>query len=234
MLEILFSGGSGLIARLLVYTLSAVVVIFFASPVHEFAHAWSANRLGDPTPRYQGRLTINPLAHIDYIGALLILLFGFGWAKPVPVNPRNFRDPKRGMALTAAAGPISNLCFAFVALLLGQVVYHLLLAFLPATSESSAAVIFYTYHFFQSLASINLSLCVFNLIPIPPLDGSRILGLFLSDRAYYRLMQYERQLYFLMILLLATGIVSRPLGYAVNGIYTALYNLTALPFRLFQ
>ena len=229
MLEILFSGGSGLIARLLVYTLSAVVVIFFASPVHEFAHAWSANRLGDPTPRYQGRLTINPLAHIDYIGALLILLFGFGWAKPVPVNPRNFRDPKRGMALTAAAGPISNLCFAFVALLLGQVV-NLLLSFL----HPSYTVAIYVWYFFQSLASINLSLCIFNLIPIPPLDGSRILGLFLPDRTYYRLMQYERQLYFLMIILLVTGIVSRPLGYAVNGIYTALYNLTALPFRLFQ
>lgn len=229
MLEILFSRGDGLMIRLLVYTMSAVVVIFLASPVHEFAHAWSANRLGDPTPRYQGRLTINPLAHIDYIGALLILLFGFGWAKPVPVNPRNFREPKRDMALTAAAGPISNLCFAFVALLLGQVV-NLLLSFL----HPSYTVALYVWYFFQSLASINLSLCVFNLIPIPPLDGSRILGLFLSDRAYYRLMQYERQLYFLMIILLATGIVSRPLGYAVNGIYTALYNLTALPFRLFQ
>ena len=99
----------------IVFIISSFAVIFLTMPIHEFAHAWAANKLGDPTPRYYGRLSLNPFNHIDYMGALCILLFGFGWAKPVSVNPRNFDNPKVGMAVTAFAGPLSNLLLAFVA-----------------------------------------------------------------------------------------------------------------------
>ncbi len=211
---------------LLTYLLSSLAVIFFALPVHEFAHGFAANKLGDPTPRYQGRLSLNPLVHIDYLGALFLLLFGYGWAKPVQVNPRNFRNYKRDMAITAFAGPFSNLCFAFVALLLRQILWVI-----PAVRMSVA----YNYlsSFLYFMAEINVSLFVFNLIPIPPFDGSRILPMFLSNRTYYKMMQYQRQLYFLLLILLATGVLSYPLAYVSNRILIALLNLVSLPFRFF-
>ena len=113
MLELLFSRETDILVWI-TYLLSVAVVVFLGTPIHEFAHAYSAVKLGDPTPKYMGRTTLNPFAHIDGLGALLILLFGFGWAKPVQVNARNFKNPKGGMALTALAGPISNVVVGFV------------------------------------------------------------------------------------------------------------------------
>lgn len=163
---------------LLMQLLATVAVIFLILPLHEYAHGLIAYKLGDPTAKQSGRLTLNPLASIDKVGTLGLLLFGIGWAKPVPVNPRYFRNPKRDMALTALAGPVSNILAGFV----GTVVYYFLLClpFIPVQVLSVLSVFFYYY------ISINLMLAVFNLLPAPPLDGSRLVAAFLPNRMVYQ------------------------------------------------
>lgn len=210
--------------RVITYILSSLVVIFLTLPIHEFAHGFAATKLGDPTPRYQGRLTVNPFAHIDYIGALCIILFGFGWAKPVGVNAYNFRRPKRDMAITAFAGPLSNLIVALIALILFN-----LCGFVY--SSLAIAIIFYVAYFFLFIAQINISLAVFNLIPIPPLDGSRILFAILPDKYYYKLMRYERYIYYGLIALIFLGALDVPLNTASNFIFGLLNTVASLPFK---
>lgn len=207
------------------YILSSIVVIFLTLPVHEWAHAYSATRLGDPTPRYQGRLTLNPFAHIDYIGALSILLCGVGWAKPVNINTRNFKNPKWDMALTALAGPVSNLVVAFISL-------FILGAVLNFVSSTTTAVLFICSFLFY-IANINVGLAVFNLIPIPPLDGSRLLSAFLPNRLYYKLMQYERILFYVVLALIITGVLGGPINTATSAILDLFMNLIDLIFSIF-
>lgn len=215
-------------AEIITYILSALTVVFLTMPVHEFAHAFAADKLGDPTARYQGRLSLNPLAHIDYMGAFCIILFGFGWAKPVPVNTRYFKNHKRDMAITAIAGPCSNLIIALICMFLRNVCYFIFLKL-----EYDFSFLVSILSFFNWVALINISLAVFNLIPIPPLDGSRLLTAILPTKQYYMLMRYERYFFIILIALLWTGVLDIPLSFLTSKIGTALQFIADLPFRIF-
>lgn len=206
---------------------SILFVVFCTLPVHEFAHAWMAVKLGDETPRYKGRLTLRPMAHIDIIGAAMILLVGFGYAKPVPVNINNLKNGRKSFALVALAGPLSNIIMALIFTLCKTVIYVLV-------SKTVIPVIAYTVFggFFMYAATINISLAVFNLLPIPPLDGSRIATLLIPSKYYYKIMQYERYIMIGMFVLLWTGILSTPLSLLGSLVSTGIDFVAELPFKL--
>ena len=198
-----------------------IPAILLALSIHEASHGFVAYKLGDPTAKSLGRLTINPVKHIDPIGALAMLILGVGWAKPVPVNSRYFKHPKRDMALTAAAGPLSNILQGLVGVLLMFIGLRLYFGTLSAQDAASLTnsgtlislflgmiikgetgikvlgILFYLLYIY---ASLNFVLALFNLIPIPPFDGSRLLFVFLPDKWYFGIMKYER---FIMIGFLA-------------------------------
>lgn len=219
---------------------SCLIVIFITLPIHEWAHGFVSTRLGDPTPRYQGRLTLNPMAHIDWLGALGILVCGIGWAKPVQVNARYYKSPKWGMALVALAGPMSNILTAFVA----KFIYNIVVIILSLTGVLQSNPIWYTmfFLFFDVIAVVSVNLAVFNLIPIPPFDGSRILFTFLPQKYYFKVMQYERYIFigFFLLLIIDNWLVrnynfsflSLILDPIVNVILYGITYLAALPFNL--
>ncbi len=202
---------------------ATVFVVFCATPLHEYAHALIAVKLGDETPRNRGRLTINPMAHIDPIGALLIFLCGFGYAKPVEVRMRHFKKPKRDMALVALAGPVCNLLQALVFLFIGT-----FFTFLNVKTGNSSMM--YIALFFEFAATININLAVFNLLPVPPLDGSRLATALLPSKYYYKIMQYERYIMIGLMVLLFTGVLTRPLSF-ISGLVSMLFHLiVSIPF----
>lgn len=222
----LLAGGSVSGEAILMQIIATLFVIFCILPLHEFAHGWMAEKLGDHTARAAGRLTMNPLASLDPFGALFLLLFGFGWAKPVPVNPWNFKKPKRDMAITALAGPVSNLLAALV----GGILYFALYLFvLPSASTS---VFIAVDAFLSAYIVINVSLAVFNLLPIPPLDGSRVVSAFLSDRAMAAYYRYQNAIVMVLFLLLFSGVLDSPLNIAQNAALDGILWLASLPFKL--
>lgn len=215
--------------------------ILLSLSVHETAHGLVAYKLGDPTAKNLGRLTLNPIKHINPIGFLSMMFFGVGWANPVPINTRYFKNPRKGMALTAAAGPISNLLLAIIFTLILRIV---MIPMQPAIDSAIMAGDFSGEELFSNmgflllaiLATIlylgiflNINLMLFNLIPLPPLDGSRIAYIFLPTDLYFKIMKYERYIMIAFIVLLATNIITVPLG-TVNGyISDLLYKITDMP-----
>lgn len=190
------------------YILSALAAVIILT-VHEYSHGYVAYRLGDNTAKSLGRLTLNPIKHIDPLGALCMLLFHFGWAKPVPINLRNMRKPRRDFALVALAGPASNLILAFFSAALFALVYRLAVTSVPV-GGFSGNFIGITYNFLYIFLVMNIGIAIFNLIPLPPLDGSRILGLILPQKLYYKILKHERTIYFVFLgWLLFSSLIAR-------------------------
>lgn len=169
--------------KLLEFVVRAIVLLT-AFPVHESAHALTAHWLGDDTAKNQGRITMNPFKHISLFGALFMLFVGFGAAKPVEINPNNFKKPKLGMAVSSLAGPMSNLLLAYISMIFYRI-------FINIEAQAGTELTNINY-FFAYAAILNIGLAVFNLLPIPPLDGSRILTLFLPEKSYFGIMKYEK------------------------------------------
>lgn len=209
----------------IVEMLLCIPAALIALTVHEYCHGYVAYRLGDPTARSLGRLSLNPLKHLDPIGAVLMIVCGFGYAKPVPINPRYFKNPRKGMALTAAAGPLANLLLAF----LGALLYRLTLLLLPiAGTEFLLRFVLILASFFATFHYLNLSLCVFNMIPLPPLDGSRIFYIFLPPKLYFRVMKYERIIMIVLLVALGLGAFSGLIHVIVNAISGGMLWLISL------
>jgi len=195
--------------------LFTIIVVLLSLSLHEMCHAWAAYKMGDHTARNLGRLTLNPAVHLDFIGTACMLFFGFGWAKPVPVNSRNFRNPRSGIIVTSVAGPASNIVLSFVALL----AYALIVSFLPvpyfidAETTFAGKLLYFLAELLTYFHILNLYLAVFNLIPIPPLDGSKILFMFLPAKIYFFVSRYERYISIALLILLYTGILSTPISF---------------------
>lgn len=229
-----------------------VIIILLILPIHEYAHAWAAHKMGDDTAAYSGRLTMNPLAHVDILGALCLLLTGFGWAKPVPINPLKFKKQRLGISLTAAAGPASNLLVALIAFIgyrfiaasdffkdgisilytqygVSQVDYILNQPMQASHLENMANgmnYMFFILCILEYFIMINIGLAIFNLIPIPPLDGSKILSYFTSYKVDRWIEKNYMIINIVFLFVIVSGILSGPLGFVRNIIIKFLWFIT--------
>ena len=210
--------------------LFVIPCVLLALTVHEVAHGYMAFRLGDPTARNLGRLTLNPLKHLDPIGTICMIFFHFGWARPVPVNSRYFKKPRRDMALTSAAGPVSNFIMAFLGALVYAILYTIFASH-PVSNNFVAYIQIAALQLLQYFHILNLSLGLFNLIPVPPLDGSRIFLTFLPAKYYFGIMKYERYIQLGLMILLYLGFLSRPLSMLVSWLSSGMFRvISLLPF----
>ena len=200
--------------------LIGVPTTLIALSVHEWAHGFVSYKLGDPTPKMEGRLTLNPLAHLDPIGTLLMVITKFGWAKPVSINPMYYKDRVKGMALTALAGPLANFILAFLSVIMMWVcgIFNV---------PSLVTEIFYVF------AIRNLCFMVFNLIPFPPLDGFKIAGVFIPRDMYYKVLQYEHYIMYILMFLCLTGAFSRFIGNGVYIVFSFLFRMVGMGFGVF-
>ncbi len=218
-----FRGGRVDFMSVVITLAASLLVIFLIMPFHEWAHAFTAYHLGDRGIKQRGRLSLNPLSHIDPVGALLIIFVGFGWAKPVPIDPRYFKNPKVGMGISALMGPVAN----FVAALFGGLVINALFAFFPSFMLVDNFGI-YVRLFLSYYITLNVGLAVFNLIPVPPLDGSKVLFMFLPDRIVNTIYRYEQYFFVVILILFWFG------GNFVSAVSEPVINfvvwLTGLPF----
>ena len=204
----------------LIGLLVSAVAALFCITFHELSHGFVAYRLGDPTAKNAGRLTLNPIKHIDPIGLVMMIVVKVGWAKPVPVDMRYFKHPKRDMAITALAGPVSNFVLAFAALLFSSAIYHF-------SGLGNAALV--ALCFLSNLALLSTGLGLFNLIPISPLDGSKVLFAFLPDKIYLTILRYEKYVMIAVIALTFLGVFQRPLSFLITWTLRGLCAVTGYP-----
>ncbi len=198
--------------------LYSVPALLIAISMHEYAHAYVSYKLGDDTAKNMGRMSVNPFVHLDLFGTICLVLLGFGWAKPVGINPDKFKNRKKGMLLSAIAGPVMNLLIAVIAVF----IYLLLIKiFYSSTSDTFNIFLNIIYYIFI----YNVYLCIFNLLPLPPLDGSKVLAAFLPERLEYKFYQYERQMYFILLILIITQVVVKIMNVLGSGLANIIFNV---------
>lgn len=210
-----------------IYYIQNFIVLFSAITIHEFSHGIVSYKLGDPTAKNMGRLTLNPLAHLDPLGALMMIFCRFGWAKPVPVNPYYFKEPKKDMALVSFAGPLSNVFCAFL--------FATIYPFVIIGLQLAGVILFPVISFIEgTLAAgiyVNIYFAVFNLIPFPPLDGSKILFSILPTRVYNVFITYERYGTIILLVLSFSGVLGKILGIAAEPVIEIMLNWMELIFN---
>ena len=202
-----------------------VIPALLCITLHELAHGFTAYALGDDTAKAAGRLTLNPIRHLDPMGLLMMVIFGFGYAKPVPVDMRKFQNPKRGMAITALAGPLCNVLISLVFYFL----YGLLILPLSGSSAGQLAL-----EMMETTVVLSLAMAIFNILPVPPLDGSKVLFSLLSDEGYWKLMRYERYGFLILAALLFTNAIDGPLSWLLQKGLSLLLPAVKLGFALGQ
>lgn len=206
-----------------IVVISRMFVVLCCMPVHEMAHAYAAYKCGDDTASLKGRLTINPFAHLDIIGTLMILFFGIGYANPVPVNPARLKHPRRDMALVSLAGPVSNIALSFIFIFISCFIQGVI----PA---SPISIVLHTFFLFA--AQINVTLAVFNLLPVPPLDGAKIFSAVLPDKIYFKLMKYDKYIMIGLMILLFTGALNGVVSWLSGGLLEVISRIPKIIFKI--